>query len=209
MWWLLNVKMAFSRIDKFHVFILILFLSAIFLINNLMNSEMYQCVRLTPSQAQIPSGVSVDKAASKVDSHKVETIKTNAKKVDTNKLLADILKHLKPVNTRLFNTNVLDRDIQFNISSNDVIVFLHIQKTGGTIFGRHLVQHLEHQCNCNDTTIKRCECFRPGVAERGIWLFSKFSTGWSCGVHADWTALKSCVPQVLNRKEKVNNKKRR
>ncbi|XP_072033185.1 heparan-sulfate 6-O-sulfotransferase 2-like [Amphiura filiformis] len=111
------------------------------------------------------------------------------------------------INTRLFRTNVLNRDIKFNISSNDVIVFLHIQKTGGTIFGRHLVQHLEHQCNCSNTSAKRCDCFRPSD-DRGIWLFSKFSTGWTCGVHADWTALNSCVQQVLNRREKAAKKRR-
>ena len=34
---------------------------------------------------------------------------------------------------------VISKDFQFNIKSHDVIVFLHIQKTGGTTFGRHLV----------------------------------------------------------------------
>ncbi|KAL0156505.1 hypothetical protein M9458_047751, partial [Cirrhinus mrigala] len=35
----------------------------------------------------------------------------------------------------------LERNIDFEIKGEDVIVFLHIQKTGGTTFGRHLVQN--------------------------------------------------------------------
>ncbi|KAJ3592195.1 hypothetical protein NHX12_007323, partial [Muraenolepis orangiensis] len=78
--------------------------------------------------------------------------------------------------------------VQFNIRGDDVIVFLHIQKTGGTTFGRHLVRNirLERPCDCAPGQ-KKCTCHRPGKAES--WLFSRFSTGWSCGLHADWTEL--------------------
>jgi len=31
------------------------------------------------------------------------------------------------------------------------------------------------------------------------WLFSRFSTGWVCGLHADWTELSSCVDNELDR----------
>uniref|UniRef100_A0A4W5KXC4 Heparan-sulfate 6-O-sulfotransferase n=1 Tax=Hucho hucho TaxID=62062 RepID=A0A4W5KXC4_9TELE len=87
---------------------------------------------------------------------------------------------------------------RFNFTSGDyVIVFLHIQKTGGTTFGRHLVRNiqLERPCECHAGQNK-CTCYRPG--KRETWLFSRFSTGWSCGLHADWTELTNCAPSLMN-----------
>ncbi|TRY55677.1 hypothetical protein DNTS_016522 [Danionella cerebrum] len=100
-----------------------------------------------------------------------------------------------------FTRDDLERKVDFQIKGNDVIVFLHIQKTGGTTFGKHLVRniHLERPCECRSGQ-KKCSCHRPGRAES--WLFSRFSTGWSCGLHADWTELTSCVPAVMNKKPK-------
>ncbi|XP_038584197.1 heparan-sulfate 6-O-sulfotransferase 1-A isoform X1 [Micropterus salmoides] len=99
-----------------------------------------------------------------------------------------------------FPVRDLERTIDFQIKGEDVIVFLHIQKTGGTTFGRHLVQNvrLEVPCDCRPGQ-KKCTCYRPNRKE--TWLFSRFSTGWSCGLHADWTELINCVPGVLNKKE--------
>ncbi|KTG36268.1 hypothetical protein cypCar_00007483 [Cyprinus carpio] len=99
----------------------------------------------------------------------------------------------------------LERKIDFEIKGEDVIVFLHIQKTGGTTFGRHLVQNvrLELPCDCRPGQ-KKCTCYRPNRKE--TWLFSRFSTGWSCGLHADWTELTNCVPGVLNKKESKSKK---
>ncbi|NXN50959.1 H6ST2 sulfotransferase, partial [Rynchops niger] len=48
---------------------------------------------------------------------------------------------------------------------------------------------------------KKCTCHRPG--KRETWLFSRFSTGWSCGLHADWTELTNCVPSVVDSKKEV------
>ncbi|XP_051996399.1 heparan-sulfate 6-O-sulfotransferase 3-B-like isoform X2 [Xyrauchen texanus] len=100
-----------------------------------------------------------------------------------------------------FTRDDLERHVDFDIKGSDVIVFLHIQKTGGTTFGKHLVRniHLEHPCDCRSGQ-KKCTCHRPGKAES--WLFSRFSTGWSCGLHADWTELTNCVPTVMNKKQK-------
>lgn len=39
--------------------------------------------------------------------------------------------------------DLLKDDFQFNMNAHDVMVFLHIQKTGGTSFGKHLVQDLD------------------------------------------------------------------
>uniref|UniRef100_A0A3B3Y4Q9 Heparan-sulfate 6-O-sulfotransferase n=1 Tax=Poecilia mexicana TaxID=48701 RepID=A0A3B3Y4Q9_9TELE len=103
-----------------------------------------------------------------------------------------------------FTERDLDRHVDFNIRGDDVMVFLHIQKTGGTTFGRHLVKNiqLEQPCDCMPGQ-RKCTCHRPGKAES--WLFSRFSTGWSCGLHADWTELTSCVPVVMNKKDKKNS----
>lgn len=100
-----------------------------------------------------------------------------------------------------FSERDLDRHVEFNIREDDVMVFLHIQKTGGTTFGRHLVKNiqLEQPCDCMPGQ-RKCTCHRPGRAES--WLFSRFSTGWSCGLHADWTELTSCVPVVMNKRDK-------
>ncbi|XP_028316059.1 heparan-sulfate 6-O-sulfotransferase 2 [Gouania willdenowi] len=102
----------------------------------------------------------------------------------------------------------LNRVVDFNIKGDDVIVFLHIQKTGGTTFGRHLVRNiqLERPCECHAGQ-KKCTCLRPGKKE--TWLFSRFSTGWSCGLHADWTELTSCVPTRMDSQEVAKNLPRR
>ncbi|NXR43537.1 H6ST2 sulfotransferase, partial [Zosterops hypoxanthus] len=49
-----------------------------------------------------------------------------------------------------FSADDLLRRGDFNIKGDDLIVFLHIQKTGGTTFGRHLVRNiqLEQPCYC-------------------------------------------------------------
>ncbi|XP_035018179.1 heparan-sulfate 6-O-sulfotransferase 2 [Hippoglossus stenolepis] len=107
-----------------------------------------------------------------------------------------------------FTNADLNRGVDFNIKGDDVIVFLHIQKTGGTTFGRHLVRNiqLERPCECHAGQ-KKCTCYRPGKKE--TWLFSRFSTGWSCGLHADWTELTKCVPSRMDTKEAPQNLLRR
>uniref|UniRef100_A0A8B9MQY7 Heparan-sulfate 6-O-sulfotransferase n=1 Tax=Accipiter nisus TaxID=211598 RepID=A0A8B9MQY7_9AVES len=104
-----------------------------------------------------------------------------------------------------FPVRELERELAFDMKGEDVIVFLHIQKTGGTTFGRHLVQNvrLEVPCDCRPGQ-KKCTCYRPN--RRETWLFSRFSTGWSCGLHADWTELTNCVPGVLDRRESATAK---
>ncbi|XP_028846363.1 heparan-sulfate 6-O-sulfotransferase 3-B [Denticeps clupeoides] len=105
-----------------------------------------------------------------------------------------------------FTERELARHVDFNIKGNDVIVFLHIQKTGGTTFGRHLVRNirLEQPCDCKPGQ-KKCTCHRPGKEES--WLFSRFSTGWSCGLHADWTELTNCVPVLMGKKQAQRNRR--
>ena len=130
-------------------------------------------------------------------------------------------------------TSIQQNGMQFKIAQNDVMVFLHIQKTGGTTFERHLVRDidLEAPCKCIHTSKKRrkklefddygyrkkwfagrCDCFRPSTntnlaLTRSSWLFSRYNTGWKCGLHADWTELTECVDSYLDAEEGVTNRR--
>ena len=99
-----------------------------------------------------------------------------------------------------FSQDTISESRHVNINKEDVIVFLHIQKTGGTTFGRHLVKDLKLKspCKCYKDR-KRCDCY---TNKKTIWLFSRYSTGWVCGLHADWTELTSCVETAMDKKEK-------
>uniref|UniRef100_A0A1I7T798 Heparan-sulfate 6-O-sulfotransferase n=1 Tax=Caenorhabditis tropicalis TaxID=1561998 RepID=A0A1I7T798_9PELO len=100
-----------------------------------------------------------------------------------------------------------EKAISFNKSSNDVIVFVHIQKTAGTTFEKFLVRYQQSlPCKCQAHK-KRCNCGRNASNE--TWLFSRYSTGWVCGLHADFTELvvNSCVQRVLDKQ--AGHKKRR
>ena len=59
----------------------------------------------------------------------------------------------------------------FNIDKSDVLVFLHIQKTGGSTFGKHLVNDLNVNppCSCSKNK-KRCECLNKNGK---VWIFSR------------------------------------
>uniref|UniRef100_A0A1A9UVK0 Heparan-sulfate 6-O-sulfotransferase n=1 Tax=Glossina austeni TaxID=7395 RepID=A0A1A9UVK0_GLOAU len=122
----------------------------------------------------------------------------NVKSVQQNVIFA---------NAGLSYEDVLNDDFQFDMDGHDVMVFLHIQKTGGTSFGRHLVRDLDlkRPCECQRQR-KRCYCFRPHRNEN--WLFSRYSTGWKCGLHADWTELTNCVDLELEKNEGESAKRR-
>ncbi|CAH2099664.1 unnamed protein product [Euphydryas editha] len=55
---------------------------------------------------------------------------------------------------------VLHDDFRFDLNAHDVMVFLHIQKTGGTSFGRHLVMDLDLKVflslNCLENSVGVC-----------------------------------------------------
>lgn len=120
-------------------------------------------------------------------------------------------------NVAVLNTTKLGRtgwrEHKFDMRGNDVMVFLHIQKTGGSTFGNHLIKNLniERPCACSKkrsshlprkTWSQVCHCFRPGSSS--IWLFSRFHLGWVCGLHADWTEHKECVKKYMNKREGHN-----
>ncbi|XP_062500887.1 heparan-sulfate 6-O-sulfotransferase 1-B-like [Corticium candelabrum] len=105
--------------------------------------------------------------------------------------------------------------VDIEVENSGVMVFLHIQKTGGTEFGRHLLfLDVGRPCQVPRKGSGRAmkapkgsKCFRPGKSpgesksEKEMWLFSRFTRGWPCGLHADWTELHECVEKTINRKE--------
>ena len=106
-----------------------------------------------------------------------------------------------------FSKHDLDKSRQIDREGNDVLVYLHIQKTGGASFGRHLVHNLEVDppCICEENR-KKCHCV---TKNNRIWLFSRHSTGWMCGLHADWTELTDCVDQWFHDNDVPSRKSRR
>ncbi|CAI2738536.1 unnamed protein product [Dicrocoelium dendriticum] len=81
-------------------------------------------------------------------------------------------------------------------TSSTFTLFVHIQKTGGTLLERRLafggVQL--RPCICF-SGIRRCQC----RTKRGItWLVSRYSTGWICGLHAGLTEYSQCINRQLN-----------
>ena len=106
-----------------------------------------------------------------------------------------------------FSKPDLDKSRVINREENDVLVYLHIQKTGGASFGRHLVHNLEVDppCICEENR-KKCHCV---TKNNKVWLFSRHSTGWMCGLHADWTELSDCVDQWFQNNDVPSRKSRR
>lgn len=96
---------------------------------------------------------------------------------------------------------IMVSQFDFNIRGWDVIVFLHIQNTGGNVFARQLVEdiNLERPCICKKKR-RRCVCSRPNRIG-SPWLFSRYTMGWKCGVHPDWTELTNCVDRVVDEEE--------
>ena len=56
----------------------------------------------------------------------------------------------------------------FDLTREDsLLVFLHIQKTGGTVFGKHLLRNMKgFSCPCtlrNRQKQRHCQCYHPGI----------------------------------------------
>jgi len=110
---------------------------------------------------------------------------------------------LKPVIDRAEKENT------FNSSGLDTLVFVHIQKTGGSTLERRFVENIDHHTCDKVRKHKKRNCPRPLVHSNvnreaiqpvhpGTWIFSRFSTGWECGLHADWVELRDCVAPRMN-----------
>ncbi|KAH9512759.1 activating signal cointegrator 1 complex subunit [Bulinus truncatus] len=106
-----------------------------------------------------------------------------------------------------FNTSALHRVFKLDLDDSDIMVYLHIQKTGGAAFGRHLVHNLNLNLPCSCVPEKKkCDCT---TKSKKIWLLSRHSTGWVCGLHADWTELNDCVDEWFKKNDHSPRNQRR
>ncbi|CAN7995662.1 unnamed protein product [Ixodes hexagonus] len=105
-----------------------------------------------------------------------------------------------PQQTRAANDSGAAPPRNFDMDASDVIVFVQIQNAGANFLERRLIEDLDlrRPCACRRGR-KACRCRRPHGA--GSWLFSRYTLGWKCGVHPDWTELVGCVDRVLDEDE--------
>ena len=107
---------------------------------------------------------------------------------DTSKRSRDLLPHAPPA---------------FNITHpSHVIVFLHIQKTGGSFFEDSLVNNIMNYSCPGEKILSRKNiwrnhhrCFKPDSEQN--WIFTRRTVGWPCGVHVDYTTLGPCARNAL------------
>lgn len=112
------------------------------------------------------------------------------------------------------NINVSNLGIQFDPHGNDTLVFIHIQKTGGSNYVRHLVTLRKDGVKlCNSSSSKKRKKI-AGYSKRTLcprdwdfpdgepWFIAEKTLGWVCGLHASYTEFQSC----LSTKFSVNNK---
>ena len=113
---------------------------------------------------------------------------------------------------------------RFDINEN-VLAFLHMQKTGGSDFDRNIVRHLlirkenrwQKAClslfsNSSEASaydskrlfkktdkFKKFACIREKTLhERELnWYFSRQTFGWVCGLHPGMTQLKDCITEKI------------
>ena len=110
--------------------------------------------------------------------------------------------------------------LSFNPRGNDTLLFIHIQKTGGTEFLRHLLtvkkhgkylcvlpEKLKNSIRVNNKVLKHVrsnrqakiliQCPRDPSRPKGEqWLFSERTMKWVCGLHASYTEFKNCLPHL-------------
>lgn len=110
--------------------------------------------------------------------------------------------------------NILKLRLQFDPHRNDTLVFIHIQKTGGSNYARHLVTLRKNGLKlCNSSGRKRrkkvvgysnrSQCPRDWKFPDGEpWFIAEKTLGWVCGLHASYTEFRSCFPTKFS----INNR---
>lgn len=102
----------------------------------------------------------------------------------------------------IYNASLQQRfDINY-----DVMVFMHIQKTGGTYFNEKLFTNLlkPFQCKC-PAKFSTCKCLN---SKDNAWIYTSKLSGWPCGLHADWTQLHRCIPGKMDEIEGKHRNRR-
>ena len=105
--------------------------------------------------------------------------------------------------------------LNFDPYGADTLVFIHIQKTGGSDFLRHLItatKNGKYLCSLSDDTqrgIHDNSLGPKGIFGRGImcprdranpggeqWLVSEKNLGWICQLHTSYSEFKVCIPKL-------------
>ncbi|KAL4222098.1 heparan sulfate 6-O-sulfotransferase [Mactra antiquata] len=157
---------------------------------------------------------------------KTYTLKEFKEKVRTDKeLLARVKEqdYLLPESKLVIETYLLGLPYTFKYDSeleeqrqqnydimSDVMIFLHIQKTGGSHFNRRIHKDIEKHFDClrmSSCLPKQghCECLNPN---NNMWIYTMAYSGFKCGLHADWTLLHACVPGLIDDIEKKKRHRR-
>ena len=95
-------------------------------------------------------------------------------------------------------------NVSFDPTGRDSLVFIHIPKTGGSEFLRHLVTlTLDDHPLCLESAPttstdsrrkkERAFCPRHLFNDKRPWLVSEKTLGWYCGLHPFYSEYKSCI----------------
>ncbi|WAR28376.1 H6ST1-like protein [Mya arenaria] len=105
------------------------------------------------------------------------------------------LQQHEPMKTQLKNNYDINKDL---------IVFVHIQKTGGMYLNERFRKNLklDFPCNCKKLP---CGCLNK---HHRMWMYTSVFSGWPCGLHADWTQMHSCIPQLADKVDKEHRERR-
>lgn len=119
----------------------------------------------------------------------------------------------------LILNEIFEPKSKFNFSS-DLLVFIHIEKTGGTLFQDKFVQNLTIFDKKQNKTKAACRlrpknkyyynCFRDEKITNlssidANWILMRRTVGWLCGVHSDYTKIKACVEKKKIEKKFIKN----
>ncbi|GFN85949.1 heparan-sulfate 6-o-sulfotransferase 2-like [Plakobranchus ocellatus] len=99
----------------------------------------------------------------------------------------------------------------FNYNKSDVLVLLHIQKTGGSNWENHMALNLmtdpPPKCRAMPDAPHRlmCSCVNGKGQD---WMFNKNCVGWPCGVHPGFMELTSCLDRWYDAQVKEDRQRR-
>ena len=136
---------------------------------------------------------------------------TKSGNIFKNETVWDVPKHWLPSWEQKHELSQKEATHPLNFDAEDVLVFLHIPKTSGKTFNAHLVTDMRvpKRLECHCMTLEKphgCKCMN---SEDYIWLFSRLTTAWPCGVHPSWSDLShECLNRAMDRKERKTRQRK-
>ena len=131
--------------------------------------------------------------------------------IHEDKTEVEIAKHWQPSADQMKALSEHHIRQSLDFEAEDILVFMHIPKTSGKTFNKHLVIDMEvpEEIRCRCKTLDKphgCKCLN---SDGYIWLFSRLTTAWPCGVHPSWSDLSlDCLNHAMSRKEGRNRKRK-